>query len=80
VVLEVRDSGVGIPPEHLKDIFNPFYTTKAPGQGTGLGLSVVDSIVRRTQGEIHVESRVGVGTTFRLELPCNCVEDDDDGA
>ena len=72
VLFEVADSGVGIPPDHLKDIFNPFFTTKEPGQGTGLGLSVVDSIVRRTGGQIHVESRVGRGTTFRLELPCNC--------
>jgi len=72
VVLEVSDSGVGIPPEHLKDIFNPFFTTKGPGQGTGLGLSVVDSIVRRTGGQIHVDSKVGEGTTFRLEFPCEC--------
>lgn len=72
VVLEVSDSGVGIAAENLKDIFNPFYTTKAPGQGTGLGLSVVDSIVRRSQGEIHVDSELGAGTTFRIELPCNC--------
>jgi signal transduction histidine kinase len=74
IVLEVVDSGVGIPPENLKDIFNPFFTTKAPGQGTGLGLSVVDSIVRQGQGEIRVQSKVGQGTTFRLEFPCNCPE------
>src|SRR6185503_16823754 len=48
--LEVRDTGVGIPAEHLQDIFNPFYTTKAPGQGTGLGLSVVHSILQRYRG------------------------------
>jgi signal transduction histidine kinase len=71
-VLRVRDTGVGIPAEHLQDIFNPFYTTKAPGQGTGLGLSVVHSILQRYHGEIRVASEVGVGTTFTIELPCQC--------
>jgi PAS domain S-box-containing protein len=70
--LEVRDTGVGIPAEHLQDIFNPFYTTKAPGQGTGLGLSVVHSILRRYHGDIRVTSEVGVGTTFTIDLPCQC--------
>ncbi len=70
--IEVRDTGVGIPAEHLQDIFNPFYTTKAPGQGTGLGLSVVHSILRRYQGEIRVASELGVGTTFTIDLPCQC--------
>jgi signal transduction histidine kinase len=73
--LEVRDTGVGIPAHRLKDIFNPFYTTKAPGQGTGLGLSVVHSILERYRGNIHVSSEVGVGTTFRIELPCSCHDD-----
>ena len=70
--LDVRDTGVGIPREHLQDIFNPFYTTKAPGQGTGLGLSVVHSILQRFQGDIQVTSEVGGGTTFTIELPCQC--------
>ncbi len=74
IAVEIGDTGVGIPREHLKDIFNPFFTTKAPGQGTGLGLSVVDSIVRQAQGEIHVDSKIGQGTRFRLEFPCNCPE------
>jgi len=73
--LEIRDTGVGIPPEHLQDIFDPFYTTKAPGQGTGLGLSVVHSILRRYRGEIRVASEVGVGTTFTIDLPCPCHTD-----
>ncbi|HYV56383.1 MAG TPA: ATP-binding protein [Candidatus Nitrosopolaris sp.] len=73
--LEVRDTGVGIPPDHLQDIFDPFYTTKAPGQGTGLGLSVVHSILRRYRGEIRVASEVGVGTTFTIDLPCPCHTD-----
>jgi polar amino acid transport system substrate-binding protein len=70
--LEVSDTGVGIPPEHIKDIFNPFFTTKAPGQGTGLGLSVVHSVVERYGGDIRVQSRLGVGTTFAVEFPCAC--------
>jgi PAS domain S-box-containing protein len=72
VRLEVQDTGIGIPKHHLNDIFNPFFTTKAPGQGTGLGLSVVHSIVKRFRGEIHVTSELGVGTTFAVELPCPC--------
>jgi len=70
--LEFADTGIGIPPEHLKDIFNPFFTTKAPGQGTGLGLSVVHSVVKRYQGDIRVESQVDRGTTFTIEFPCPC--------
>ncbi|GIW39703.1 MAG: hypothetical protein KatS3mg076_0280 [Candidatus Binatia bacterium] len=68
--LEFRDTGVGIPKEHLRRIFDPFFTTKAPGQGTGLGLSVVHSVVKSLQGTIRVESQVGEGTTFTIELPC----------
>jgi len=75
VRLEVRDTGVGIPAAHLHDIFNPFYTTKEPGQGTGLGLSVVHSILQRYRGEIRVTSELGTGTTFTIELPCPCHDD-----
>jgi PAS domain S-box-containing protein len=70
--LDFSDSGVGIPEHQLKDIFNPFFTTKAPGQGTGLGLSVVHSVVRRYRGEIRVQSTPNVGTTFTIEFPCGC--------
>lgn len=70
--IEFTDSGVGIPAQQLKDIFNPFFTTKSPGQGTGLGLSVVHSVVRRYRGEIRVESTPNVGTTFTIEFPCGC--------
>ena len=72
VRVEVQDTGIGIPAASLGDIFNPFFTTKAPGQGTGLGLSVVHSVVRRYRGDIRVASQVGVGTTFTIELPCPC--------
>ena len=70
--IEFADTGVGIPPEQLKDIFNPFFTTKSPGQGTGLGLSIVHSVVRRYHGDIRVRSTPGAGTTFSIELPCGC--------
>ncbi|SET71402.1 sensor histidine kinase [Stigmatella erecta] len=69
VVAEVRDTGVGIAPEHLKRIFDPFFTTKPVGVGTGLGLSICYSIVKGLGGEISVESTVGKGTCFRVVLP-----------
>ncbi len=67
--LEVSDNGQGIAPEHLERIFDPFFTTKPVGKGTGLGLSVSYSIIKKHHGRIEVESRVGVGTTFRVWLP-----------
>jgi PAS domain S-box-containing protein len=75
VRLEFGDTGTGIAPEHLNDIFNPFFTTKAPGQGTGLGLSVVHSVVKRYRGDIRVQSQVDRGTTFTIEFPCPCESD-----
>ena len=69
VRLEFRDTGIGIPPHQLNAIFNPFFTTKSPGQGTGLGLSVVHSVVRRYRGDIQVRSTPNVGTTFTIDLP-----------
>ena len=72
--LEFSDTGIGIPPEQLNDIFNPFFTTKSPGQGTGLGLSVVHSVVRRHHGDIQVRSTPNVGTTFTIELPSGRVD------
>jgi PAS domain S-box-containing protein len=68
-VIAVRDTGVGIPPEALGRIFDPFFTTKPVGVGTGLGLSISHRIVSDLGGKIHVESRVGVGTTFFVLLP-----------
>ncbi len=68
VEVTVMDTGKGIPPEFLPHIFDPFFSTKGEG-GTGLGLSVSYGIVRNHHGDIRVESKVGVGTTFTIELP-----------
>jgi PAS domain S-box-containing protein len=68
----ISDSGSGIAPEHLKRIYDPFFTTKnLPGdrRGTGLGLSVSYGIIQEHAGKIHVESAIGAGTTFHLEFP-----------
>jgi two-component system NtrC family sensor kinase len=69
VFAEVRDSGRGIPPEIRDRIFDPFFTTRGVGRGTGLGLAVSDSIVAAHGGRIEVASRVGAGSTFRVQLP-----------
>ncbi|HVI80012.1 MAG TPA: ATP-binding protein, partial [Candidatus Acidoferrum sp.] len=66
-VIEVTDNGRGITPEHLPNIFRPFFTTK--GEGTGLGLSLARRIVEEHQGRIDVTSTVGEGTTFAVVLP-----------
>jgi PAS domain S-box-containing protein len=69
VVIEVADTGIGIEPENLSKIYDPFFTTKGVGSGTGLGLAVTYGIVQEHAGTIEVESEVGSGTTFRLEFP-----------
>jgi signal transduction histidine kinase len=69
VVVEVEDTGCGIPPEHRPRLFEPFFTTKPIGQGTGLGLAVSFGIVRDHGGSIEVDSEVGRGSTFRIRLP-----------
>ncbi len=66
--LEVTDSGCGIEEKDLARIFDPFYTTKKNEQGTGLGLAVVHGIIKRHKGEIEVDSRIGVGTSFHVYL------------
>lgn len=68
VELKVKDTGRGIPPEFLPHVFDPFFTTKDAG-GTGLGLSVSYGIIRNHNGTIRVESTIGAGTTFTIELP-----------
>jgi PAS domain S-box-containing protein len=65
----VRDTGVGITPEHLSHIFDPFFTTRPAGQGTGLGLAISYSILQQIQGTIEAESCVGQGSTFTVRLP-----------
>ena len=69
VAVEVEDTGCGIPPEHVSQIYSPFFTTKPFGQGTGLGLSIVYGIVKMHHGAIQVKSEVGKGTTFTITLP-----------
>jgi signal transduction histidine kinase len=68
-VVEVADTGGGIPPEHLARIYDPFFTTKPEGRGTGLGLSVTYGIVQEHGGTLTCDSRVGEGTRFHLALP-----------
>jgi len=65
----VADNGGGIAPNNLTRIFEPFYTTKQPGQGTGLGLAVVQRVVKQHGGRIQVESSAGRGTAFTVIIP-----------
>jgi CheY-like chemotaxis protein len=69
VVIEVEDEGMGMPPEVLERAFEPFYTTKPTGQGTGLGLSMAYGFVKQSGGEIQLKSKPGEGTVVRIFLP-----------
>jgi len=69
VLIEVGDTGTGIPPDIIDKIFEPFFSTKEVGKGTGLGLSTVYGIVKQTGGFVYPESTLGKGTTFRIFLP-----------
>lgn len=80
VVLRVADTGIGIGPEHLGRIFDPFFTLKEVGKGTGLGLSVAFGIIRKHGGSIGVESTPGAGTCFTIRLPLGAPEPTGDAA
>jgi len=69
VMLQINDTGCGIPKEHLAQIFDPFFTTKPQGKGTGLGLSICHGIIERLGGKIFVASEVGKGSSFTIKLP-----------
>jgi signal transduction histidine kinase len=69
VIITVRDNGNGIRQDILQKIFQPFFTTKPTGEGTGLGLSLSYDIIKAHGGEIQVDSREGEGSTFRIILP-----------
>jgi two-component system NtrC family sensor kinase len=73
VVVRVSDNGIGIPSDELDRIYDPFFTTKPPGKGTGLGLFTCYRTVHRHGGEITVDSQIGVGTTFEVALPIGAV-------
>ncbi|WP_313705303.1 response regulator [Massilia sp.] len=79
VCLSVTDSGCGMTPEVLAKIFEPFYTTKAQGKGTGLGMSMVYGFVKQSGGEVRIDSRPGAGTTIRIYLPRALREEAEDG-
>lgn len=69
VAVSIADNGLGIEPENFKRIFQPFFTTKEVGKGTGLGLSLCYGIVKRHGGAIQINSELGKGAEFIVELP-----------
>jgi signal transduction histidine kinase len=69
VKLWVRDNGPGIPPEVLPKIFQPYFTTKGPRQGTGLGLNIVQRLIKEGGGALHIHTHMGEGTTFTIYVP-----------
>lgn len=76
IIFEVEDEGEGITPENQARLFTPFFTTKPPGKGIGLGLSIVYGIIKMHRGQINVQSRLSEGTTFTIQLPLRQLETD----
>jgi len=69
VILEIEDNGCGIPEEYRERIFDPFFTTKGPERGSGLGMSIVESILHKHKASVHVDSEVGKGTKISMIFP-----------
>jgi two-component system cell cycle sensor histidine kinase/response regulator CckA len=76
VVIEIQDEGSGIPQDHLRRVFEPFFSTRGVGKGIGLGLTAAYGIIKRNGGTIDVHSAIGEGTTFRIKLPRAEAEED----
>jgi signal transduction histidine kinase/GAF domain-containing protein len=76
VVIEIQDEGCGIPPDHLRRVFEPFFSTRGVGKGIGLGLTAAYGIIKRNSGTIDVRSAIGEGTTFRVKLPRASAKED----
>jgi two-component system, NtrC family, sensor kinase len=74
ISVQIRDDGMGIPPEALQHMFEPFFTTKEGGKGVGLGLAISRNIVERHRGQIEVESQPGAGTTFYIFIPTSALK------
>jgi signal transduction histidine kinase len=75
--IRISDTGCGIAEENINKIFDPFFTTKDVGKGTGLGMNIAYNIISKHNGDIRVESTVGEGTTFIIQLPAGSAPDDD---
>jgi two-component system, NtrC family, sensor kinase len=76
VKITISDTGCGIPPENIPKVFNPFFTTKEVGKGTGLGLNVAYNIVKKHNGSIDVKSKLGEGTSFVISIPVKGIDED----
>ena len=74
--INIQDTGIGIEPEKIKHIFEPFYSANSMAKSSGLGLAIVSSLVEKFKGRITVKSKVGKGTTFTIKLPLATQEND----